>query len=92
MKLHVSEYRHTTPGTVQRNPAQPSRSQTGFRLCLVHRGFHIASATKAEVDAEDDLDRLKRDIPQGHMEVVVLGDTPIYVDEDAGGHIILEVD
>ncbi|KAJ4312921.1 hypothetical protein N0V84_009690 [Fusarium piperis] len=66
--------------------------QNGFRLCLVHRGFHIASATKAEGDAEDDIDRLEKDIPQGHMEVVVLGEALVYVGNDAGGHIIFEED
>ena len=50
--------------------------QNGFRLCLVHRGFHITSATKAEDDVEDDIDRLEKEIPQGHMEVVFLGPNP----------------
>lgn len=50
--------------------------QNGFRLCLVHRGYHIASPTKSEYDAEDDIDRLEKAIPQGHMEVVVLGEVP----------------
>lgn len=50
--------------------------QNGFRLCLVHRGFYIALESKAEGDPEDDIDRLERVIPQGHMEVVVLGDAP----------------
>lgn len=50
--------------------------QNGFRLCLVHRGFHIASATKSEDDVEDDIDRLEKEIPQGHMEVVLLGPEP----------------
>ena len=48
--------------------------QNGFRLCLVYRGFHIASASKADGDLEDDIDRLEMPIPQGHMEVVILGD------------------
>lgn len=47
--------------------------QNGFRLCLIHRGFYIAAGTKAEGDPEDDIDRLKAFIPQGHMETVVLG-------------------
>ena len=52
--------------------------QNGFRLCLVHRGYHVASASasKVEGDPEDDIDRLERPIPQGHMEVVILGDVP----------------
>jgi hypothetical protein len=47
--------------------------QNGFRLCLVHRGFYIASEAKVEGDLEDDIDRLEAFIPEGHMEVVVLG-------------------
>lgn len=47
--------------------------QNGFRLCVVHRDFHIASAMKSENDSEDDIDRLEKEIPQGHMEVVFLG-------------------
>ena len=50
--------------------------QNGFRLLIVHSGFHIASATKSEDDAEDDIDRLEKEIPQGHMEVVFLGPKP----------------
>lgn len=47
--------------------------QNGFRLCLVHQGFYIASESKVDGDPEDDIDRLESAIPQGHMEVVVLG-------------------
>ena len=47
--------------------------QNGFRLCLVHRGFYIESEAKIEGDPEDDIDRLEAFIPEGHMEVVVLG-------------------
>ncbi|EEU48984.1 uncharacterized protein NECHADRAFT_75696 [Fusarium vanettenii 77-13-4] len=61
--------------------------QNGFRLCLVHQGFHIASATKGEEGLEDDIDRLERDIPQGHIEIVVLGEAPVYVNDEDGGHI-----
>ena len=50
--------------------------QNGFRLCLVHEGFQIASATKSEGDVDDDIDRLEQEIPQGHMEVVILGSKP----------------
>lgn len=50
--------------------------QNGFRLCVVHSGFHIASATKSEGDGEDDIDRLEKEIPQGHMEVVFVGPKP----------------
>lgn len=50
--------------------------QNGFRLCVVQSGFHIASATKSAGDGEDDIDRLEKEIPQGHMEVVFLGPKP----------------
>ena len=48
--------------------------KNGFHLCLACRGFYIASSAKEDGDPEDDIDRLERPIPQGHMEVVVLGD------------------
>ncbi|RSL99855.1 hypothetical protein CEP52_009482 [Fusarium oligoseptatum] len=63
-----------------------------FFVYQTGRGFHIASATKGEGEAEDDLDRLERDIPQGHMEVVVLGEAPVYVSEEDGGHVVFEED
>ena len=50
--------------------------QNGFRLCLVHEGFQIASATKSEGVGEDDIDRVEQEILQGHMEVVILGSKP----------------
>ena len=51
--------------------------QNGFRLCVVHEGFHIASATKSEDDLEDDIDCLEREIPQGRMEILFLGSRPL---------------
>lgn len=45
--------------------------QNGFRLCLVHTGFRIDSAIKSEDGLEDDIDRLEKEIPQGHMEVAI---------------------
>ncbi|SPO07012.1 uncharacterized protein DNG_09706 [Cephalotrichum gorgonifer] len=54
--------------------------QNGFRLCLVHQGYYIASKVKADGEPEDEIDRLEKDIPQGHMEVVVLGE-PTYIDD-----------
>lgn len=56
--------------------------QNGFRLCLVHEGFHITSATKIEGDGEDEIDRLEKEIPEGHMEVVVLGEASVVIEED----------
>lgn len=56
--------------------------QNGFRLCLVHSGFRIASPTKSDDDdVEDDIDRLEKAIPQGHMEVVFLGPKPTVPDD-----------
>ena len=52
--------------------------QNGFRLCLVHAGFHIDSAMKPEDGLEDDIDLLEKEIPQGHMEVAILGPKPSY--------------
>ena len=37
-------------------------------------GFYIASSEKKEGGEEDDIDRLEKDIPQGHMEIVFLGE------------------
>ncbi|KAK0636440.1 hypothetical protein B0T17DRAFT_613171 [Bombardia bombarda] len=61
--------------------------QNGFRLCVAHRGFHIASPTKMErkeggEGEEDDIDQLERVIPQGHVEVVVLGEAPVLEDDE----------
>lgn len=49
--------------------------QSGFRLCLIHRGFFIKAETKDE-EPEDEIDRLEMEIPQGHMEVVILSGAP----------------
>lgn len=50
--------------------------QNGFRLCVVYSGFHIASPTKSKGNGEDDIDRLEKEIPHGHVEVVFLGSKP----------------
>ncbi|KAH8883386.1 hypothetical protein GQ53DRAFT_811584 [Thozetella sp. PMI_491] len=63
--------------------------QNGFRLCLVHEGFHIASPTKEEDDTEDSIDRLEKDIPQGHMEVIMLGEKPAYLKDGEPSHVML---
>ncbi|KAL6715327.1 hypothetical protein ACLMJK_007593 [Lecanora helva] len=47
--------------------------QNGFRFCVVYDGFRMTSETKLEEDGEDDIDRIEKPIPQGHMEVVFLG-------------------
>lgn len=41
--------------------------------------------SKAEEDSKNDIDRLERVIPQGHMEVVVLGDAPAATDGQGDG-------
>lgn len=48
--------------------------QNGFRLCIVHQDFRLGSDVKGDGEAEDEIDRIEREIPQGHMEVVVLGE------------------
>ncbi|KAK8029691.1 hypothetical protein PG993_010982 [Apiospora rasikravindrae] len=57
--------------------------QNGYRLCLVHEGYYIASPEKKEGEPEDEIDTLERPIPQGHEEMVIIG-TPFWlgVDED----------
>lgn len=59
--------------------------QNGFRMVLVRRGYRVESPTKPDGDgAEDDIDRLEKDIPQGHMEVVILGEEPPVENEEEG--------
>ncbi|KAK3323839.1 hypothetical protein B0T19DRAFT_214441 [Cercophora scortea] len=55
--------------------------QNGYRLCLVHEGFHIPSPTKEEGEPEDEIDRLEKEIPQDHREVVILGEVVYYTDD-----------
>ncbi|KAK7963929.1 hypothetical protein PG996_008381 [Apiospora saccharicola] len=58
--------------------------QNGYRLCLVHEGYYIASPERKEGDPEEDeIDGLERDIPQGHEEMVVLG-RPFWLGGDEG--------
>ena len=64
--------------------------QNGFRLCLAHRGFYIASPTKIDGEPEDDIDRLEKPIPQRHMEVVILGDSSTANKPDDGEDYISE--
>ena len=59
--------------------------QNGFRLCLFHEGYYIASDTKVDGAAEDDIDRLEKSIPQGSMEFVVLGVPPSTPAENTEG-------
>ncbi|KAL8334562.1 hypothetical protein RB598_009032 [Gaeumannomyces tritici] len=54
--------------------------QNGFRFVIVQRGYPIASATKAEGAEEDEIDALEKPIPQGHMEIVVLGKS-VHIDD-----------
>ncbi|KAK5656891.1 hypothetical protein OQA88_4442 [Cercophora sp. LCS_1] len=55
--------------------------QNGFRLVFVHRGFFIASASKVSGDPEDEIDGVCKEIPQGHMEVGILGDAPPRIED-----------
>ncbi|KAK8001227.1 hypothetical protein PG991_013449 [Apiospora marii] len=55
--------------------------QNGYRLCLLHQGYYIASPEKQEGEPEDEIDRLERPIPQGHEEMVILGN-PIWLGEE----------
>jgi hypothetical protein len=55
--------------------------QNGYRLCLVHAGYYIASAERGNGDAEDEIDIAEKDIPQGHEEMVVLGEPLTYVSD-----------
>ncbi|KAK8859702.1 hypothetical protein PGQ11_010436 [Apiospora arundinis] len=55
--------------------------QNGYRLCLVHQGYSLAAKEKEEGTPEDDMDRLEKDIPQGHEEFVIIG-TPFVLDEN----------
>lgn len=50
--------------------------QNGYRLCLVHEGYRVTSPTKDEGEAEDEIDALEKEIPQGHEEIVILGERP----------------
>ncbi|KAK3985497.1 hypothetical protein QBC44DRAFT_156798 [Cladorrhinum sp. PSN332] len=64
--------------------------QNGFRLCLVHQGFYIKSPEKKQQgDEEDEIDKLEKPIPQGHMEVFILGKQPRWpLLTDEGDYIV----
>ncbi|KAK8078811.1 hypothetical protein PG994_002618 [Apiospora phragmitis] len=47
--------------------------QNGYRLCLVHQGYYIASPEKKEAEPDDEIDKLERPIPKGHEEMVIIG-------------------
>jgi len=55
---------------------QTTRSgpQTGFRLCLVHRNYYVVSDIKVDGAEEDDIDRLEKEIQEGQMEMVIVGE------------------
>jgi hypothetical protein len=55
--------------------------QNGYRFCVVHEGYHVGP-TKKEGDPEDDIDRLEKHIPQGHEEMVVLGEPRLFPDPE----------
>lgn len=82
VRHHIFYYamRNKETGKTQRSIAfaiyQTGRHgpQNGPRLCLVHQGYYIASPEKKEEDHEDEIDKLERPIPQGHEEMVILGE------------------
>ncbi|CAH0044876.1 unnamed protein product, partial [Clonostachys solani] len=54
--------------------------QNGYRFCVVHEGYYVGPAEKMDGDPEDDIDKLEKDIPQGHEEMVVLGEPRLFAD------------
>jgi len=54
--------------------------QNGYRFCVLHKGYFIGAEEKKEGEAEDDIDKLEKDIPQGHEEMVVLGEPTLFAD------------
>jgi hypothetical protein len=56
--------------------------QNGYRFCVVHKGYYVGSADKREGETEDDIDKLEKDIPQGHEEMVVLGEPTLFSDPE----------
>ena len=57
--------------------------QNGYRLCLVHAGYYIASAEKSNDGMKDDeIDVIEKDVPQGHEEMVFLGEPIPYVSDN----------
>lgn len=52
-----------------------------FRLCFLRQRFEITCPTESEGEEEDDIDRLEKEISQGHMGVVFLGPKLIFPDE-----------
>lgn len=49
--------------------------ESGFRLCLIHAGLHLASPEKGEGEPDDEIDALEKDIAEGHEEMVIVGVT-----------------
>lgn len=56
--------------------------QNGYRLCLVHEGFYIPSPERVDGAPEDDIDRAERPIPQGHEEMIILGEPMVWEASD----------
>jgi len=54
--------------------------QNGYRFCVVHEGYYIGAREKKEGEPEDDIDKLEKDIPQDHEEMVVLGEPTLFPD------------
>ncbi|OTA54798.1 hypothetical protein K449DRAFT_439160 [Hypoxylon sp. EC38] len=65
--------------------------QNGFRLCLVNRGYHVGPDEQSHPDKEDDIDLLEKPIPQGHIELAILGEPPPIPDgleDDASSNVL----
>ncbi|KAK8877600.1 hypothetical protein PGQ11_002546 [Apiospora arundinis] len=77
--IYYFSMRHKKTGKTQKSilfaiyEAGKHGPQNGYRLCLVHQGFYIASPERKEGDPEDDIDKLEKPIPQGHEEMAILG-------------------
>ncbi|VUC29452.1 unnamed protein product [Clonostachys rosea] len=55
--------------------------KTGYRVCLIHEGYYIASDTKKEGEPEDEIDYLEKDIPRDSKEFVILGEDVLGMSE-----------
>jgi len=76
--------------------------QNGFRLVFVHRGFVMPAKSRMQDknanekkdgiggEGEDEIDMVEKPIPQGHMEVVILGEAPPRIEDPEEGDAVKE--
>ncbi|KAI1394462.1 uncharacterized protein F4822DRAFT_48281 [Hypoxylon trugodes] len=57
--------------------------QNGFRLCMIHRGYCVGPSDQPNSNEEDDVDLLEKPIPQGHVELCILGLRPTSISKDS---------